>query len=196
MKRILKAVAVISTAVVWFVSAQSVTAATCTPGASLFNGVSGADLTTSTQCEFHLGNDTNQIGSSINPFGFNDWVLSAKSDGPGGDGKLQLSGVTNGGTSGDWTIADFKGYTTVMLTLKSGSRFAAYLIDTAFNSGEWTTANVLTNRHGRAQGLSHLSVYYSASSLTTVPLPAGLPLFAAGLAGLAFLRRRKMKAAA
>lgn len=175
-------------AVLFVFAGKNVQAAPCSYGNTLFNGVSGADLTVSTDCENYAGNDTNTIGISVDPFGITDWVLADKSDG-GGNGMLDLVGVVNGSPSGTWSIPDYMGYTTIMLTLKAGNEFAAYLIDTSFNSGEWTTASVFPTNSGSGRDLSHMSLYYSESSLTVVPLPAALPLFAAGLVGLAFLRR-------
>ncbi|GLQ06292.1 hypothetical protein [Sneathiella chinensis] len=153
--------------------------ATCSFGDTLFDGTSGADLTTSTACEYYEGNDTNQIGLTIDPFGITDWTLAAKSDGPDGDGALTLSGVVDGDTSGSWDVGDFMGYTTVMISMKAGDAFAAYLLDTSFTSGLWTTESVFPNRDGGRE-LSHISLYYSPQ-LTQIPLPAALPLYLAGM---------------
>ena len=99
----------------------------------------------------------------------------------------------NGGDTGTWSIGDFLGHTSVFLTLKAGNQFAAYLLDTAFTSGDWTTAQVFPDGSGAGgKGLSHMSLYYVPK---VVPLPAALPLYGAGLVimGLIGLRRRNKR---
>ncbi|MBL4666484.1 MAG: hypothetical protein JKY04_03840, partial [Sneathiella sp.] len=106
----------------------------CTFGDVLFPDGTAADLTTSTDCEVHLGiNDTEANVAAVDPFGITDWVLSDKIAGGDGDGMLDLSGVVVDIHTGTWSIADYKGYTSVFLTLKASDGFAAYLLNTAFS---------------------------------------------------------------
>ncbi len=161
-----------------------------------------ADLTTSTNCEVFDGdNDTQAIVAANDPFGITDWVLADKSDataqddlnGEGGDHAIILKDVINDVNSGSWSVDSFNGYTDVFLTLKAGNAFVAYLLDTAFLSGDWATSSVFPSGDG-GKDLSHMSLYYSPDSLTAVPLPAALPLYAAGVAILGFLGYRRRKA--
>lgn len=175
-------------------SAAAPTVGTCMAGDILITPAGGnADLTTSIACEYHSGND-NHINDipNIDPFGITDWVLADKSDGPDGDHSMVLSGVVNGGNTGSWSVDSFDGYTDVLLTIKASNGFAAYLLDTNFLSGEWTTYNIFPSGGG-GKGLSHMSLFYSPSSLTAVPLPAAFPLYAAGILVLGWLgfKRRK-----
>jgi len=168
----------------------------CTFGDELYPDGTAADLTTSTDCEVHLGiNDTEANVATVDPFGITDWVRADKIAGGDGDGVLDLSGVVVDVNSGTWSIADFKGYTSIFLTLKASDGFAAYLLDTAFSSGEWTTADLFPSGDG-GKDLSHMSLYYSPGSVTVVPLPAAFPLYGAGLAllGLVAHRRRSKSA--
>jgi hypothetical protein len=170
----------------------NVSATTCSFGATL-GATDFADLTTSTACEVHGGiNDTTANIASLDPFGITDWVLADKSDGPDGDHAITLSGVVNGVNSGTWSVNSFAGYTSVFLTLKAGNNFAAYLLDTAFLNGAWATANIFPSGGG-GKGLSHMSLYYSPTSLTVVPLPAALPLYGAGLLILGFMGYKRRK---
>ncbi|WP_169570088.1 hypothetical protein [Sneathiella limimaris] len=167
----------------------------CGFGPVLITSAGTADLTTSIACEVYDGiNDTQAHVAAEDPFGITDWVLADKSDGLDGDHKIVLKDVVNGGNSGSWSVDSFNGYTDVFLTLKSENAFVAYLIDTSILGGDWTTFSVFPSGGG-GKGLSHMSLYYSASSLTTVPLPAALPLYAAGIAILGFFGYRRRKSA-
>ncbi|MEH6401808.1 MAG: hypothetical protein V7750_00450 [Sneathiella sp.] len=160
----------------------------CQFGASL---AGGADLTTSTACQGFGGNDTNTLDVGDDIFGITDWTLSDKTDGGAGS-PIAFSAGDYTGKSGTWSVASFAGYTDVLITLKAGKNFVAFLLDTAFLGGDWTTdIDILSNKKGKAQGISHLSIYYSPSSLSVVPLPAALPLYGAGIVVLGFLGWRK-----
>ncbi len=155
-----------------------------------------SDVTVSTACEVYDGaNDTTAFIASVDPFGITDWTLADKSDGPDGDHNIILKDVVNDVTSGTWSVDSFNGYSSVMLTMKAGNAFVAYLLDVTNLSGTWTTEGVLVNRQGNGRDLSHMSLYYSPDSLTAVPLPAALPLYAVGLAVLGFFGWRKRKTA-
>jgi len=160
----------------------------CQFGAS---SAAGADLTTSTACQGFSGNDSNSINFGDDIFGITDWTLSDKSD-EAAVGPIAFSIGDYAGTSGKWSVDSFAGYSDVFITLKAGSNFVAFLIDTSLTAGAWTTAiDILSNKDGTAHGISHLSIYYSPSSLSVVPLPAALPLYGAGIVVLGFLGWRK-----
>lgn len=135
--------------------------------------------------------DVTQIGLAY-PGGA--WTLSDKNDeveDPAGAIFFTDAPVNNtqgGGTDGNWTINSFPALTQIVLVLKAGNTFAAFLLDPFATEGTWSTS----------RGLSHASLYYRSCKEgdagcgvpSTVPLPAGGVLLAGGLAALAILRRR------
>jgi hypothetical protein len=175
----------------------------CSFGNTLFNGVSGAGVTTSIDCELYGNTNDNHNNDipDLDPFGIEDWVLSDKKKGDGTDdggaGPILLSYAYNQNSdhAGTWSVDSFHGYTDVFLTLKAGNGFVAYLLDTTQTSGFFTTFAEIPDGSGNAgKELSHMSLFYSPDSLTAVPLPAALPLYAAGVAILGFLGYRRRKA--
>jgi hypothetical protein len=86
-----------------------------------------------------------------------------------------------GTNSGTFQISSAVGaeYTTLVLALKAGNGWAAFLLPDDILSGTWSSS----------KGLSHANLY---GVLSAVPLPPSLPTFAAGLALLGFLGWRKM----
>lgn len=151
-------------------------------------GGSGATLTLSdaTAAACFTGNDTNQIDSFFPLFGMTGWVLSDKNDGPDGDGTIDfVTGPINGAKSGGWTIDTLAGLTKVVITLKAGNGFGAFLLDL-------TTPDPLSGTWASTKGLSHASIYYNGTP-TIVPLPAGALLLITGIAGLGLAARRRNK---
>lgn len=121
------------------------------------------------------------------------WTLAWKSDGPDGDKAITGSGFVNGQKSGVWSISSFPELTQVVIALKAGNNFAAFLLEPFISSGEWELD----------RGLSHASIYYRSCeegdagcgiSTTPIPLPAAGFLLIGALGGLAVLRRRKKAA--
>lgn len=174
----------------------------CSFGSSLFNGTTGAGAVTSLDCELYANTNDNHNNDipDLDPFGIDDWVLADKKKGDGTDdggaGPIALSFLYNQGSdyAGTWSVDSFYGYTDVFLTLKAGNGFAAYLLDTTQTSGSFTTfAEIPDGNSGNGKSLSHMSLFYSPDSLTAVPLPAALPLYAAGVAILGFMGYRKRK---
>jgi hypothetical protein len=165
-------------------------AATCTQGSVNYTLTQGSpDAVQAYQC--YSGNDTNTIDANFSLGGKTGWMLADKTD----DGNAYLDGGFDTFTMSptySWSVLNPLGYDFVMVTLKQGSSFAAFLLDSAADlSGNW-----FTQGPGKSTGgLSHASVYFSGEPAPApVPLPAGAALLPAGLAALAFLRRRRKAA--
>ena len=155
---------------------------TCTTGS---NGSSATlSLSDATDAECFTGNDTNQIDSSFLMFGMTGWILSDKNDGPEGDGVIEFTDApVNLTKSGDWEIDTLAGLDNIVITLKAGNGFGAFLLDLIASdplSGDWSSS----------KNLSHASIYYTGTP-SKVPEPSIIALFALGLLGIGFARRRK-----
>jgi len=150
------------------------------------SGPSGTNfaLANASNAECFTGNDTNQIDTSFSLFGMTGWMLSDKNDGPEGDGVIEFTDApSNGDKSGDWAIDTLAELDNIVITLKAGNGFGAFLLDLTVSdplSGTWLSG----------KGLSHASIYYKGEP-TKVPEPAIISLFALGLLGLGFARRSK-----
>ncbi|WP_299478981.1 VPLPA-CTERM sorting domain-containing protein [uncultured Roseibium sp.] len=141
----------------------------------------------STSAACFSGNDTNQIDGSFPLFGMTGWVLADKNDDTAsGDGTIKfVTGPTNGAKNGTWSIDTLAGLTNVVITLKAGNGFGAFLLDL-------TVPDPLSGIWSSSKGLSHASIYYNGTP-TTVPLPAGAVLLISGLAGIGLLTSRRRK---
>ncbi|MEE9330380.1 MAG: VPLPA-CTERM sorting domain-containing protein [Parvularculaceae bacterium] len=169
--------------------------ASCASGATFYDPgtMTGASLTTSSGCELYAGNDKNDVGpatTDAQPFGITDWTLLWSSD-DGQEAGQPDFGLTGDfvGPDGTWNVASFLGYTQIMIILKAGNEYAAYLIDATSLSGLWTTAGILTNNAGAPRDISHISVYF-AGDPSAVPLPAAFFLFLTGMSVFAGIRKR------
>ncbi|MEL6830954.1 MAG: VPLPA-CTERM sorting domain-containing protein, partial [Pseudomonadota bacterium] len=94
----------------------------------------------------------------------------------------------NGVRSGDWQIDALKGLDHVVITLKAGNGFGAFLLDL-------TGGAPLTGTWAATKDLSHASIYYNGE-VAPIPLPAAAWMFLTGLAGFFGWRRRNRKQAA
>jgi hypothetical protein len=107
-----------------------------------------------------------------------------KNDGPEGDGVIEFIDAPGNGTkSGDWEIDTLAGLDNIAITLKAGNGFGAFLLDL-------TVADPLSGIWASSKNLSHASIYYTGTP-SKVPEPSIMALFALGLFGLGFVRRRK-----
>lgn len=119
-------------------------------------------------------------------FGITDWSLATKNDDGSGDGKLSFTvAPVNDDYSGTWEISNLDNYSSVMMVLKAGRTFGAFLLTAAeFMAGDWATS----------RELSHASVYYGGEPTPApVPLPATALLLLGGLGGMATMRLRKKR---
>jgi len=166
-------------------------AATCSVGSGNGNNATSYTLSEAVGAECFSGNDTNTIVDAFTMFGKTGWVLSEKNDGPDGDGVITFTDApSNGDKSGDWAIDALAGLDHIVITLKAGSGFGAFLLDL-------TTANPLTGTWETGKGLSHASIYYNGvpdTSINPVPLPAAAWMLLAGLGGLVAIARRRAAA--
>lgn len=143
-------------------------------------------LSDAAQSECFSGNDTNQINASFSLFGMTGWVLSDKNDGPNGDGLIKFTTApSNGDKSGTWAIDTLAGLDNVVITLKAGNGFGAFLLDLTAN-------NPLSGTWASGKDLSHASIYYRGEP-TKVPEPGTLALMGLGLLGIGIARRRVQK---
>jgi hypothetical protein len=154
-----------------------------------------SDVTTSTACIIVSGNNENQNVNTIisgGLFGISNWVELASSVGAGSTVGPLTAGA--GTTSGTWSVPSF-GHTDAFLVVKGGNYFAAYLLDTHFTSGTWSTLGLIVG-HKNHPSLSHLALYEGGLIVTnSVPIPTPLPgtvlLFGSVLAGAMIIRNRR-----
>lgn len=144
------------------------------------------------------GNDTNTITPTYSILGETGWILADKSDPEPGDVPdgaigLTIAGVGQTAVDPTWSL-DLNNATfdLIMITLKQGNNFAAFLVDQANAiktlvgfEGTWGT----TGPGMSENALSHASVYYKG--MTPIPLPAAAWLLFGGIGSFGLLRWRK-----
>lgn len=135
-------------------------------------------------------NDTKQVIADLDPFGIKTWMLGDKTDDDDPQGDVYFASFTENAPL-TWSVLNPLGYTSVMITLKQGDSFAAFLLDTAKAlSGTWFTEGPSNSRGD----ISHASVWYAGEkNPAPVPLPAAAVLLPLGVASLALFRRRKSR---
>jgi len=136
------------------------------------------------------GNDKNTVNSTFLMFGMTGWIGSDANNNGFGDGTVEFTSIdapVNGDKFGSWTIDSLAGLSKIVIVLKAGNKFGAFLLDlVALDplSGFWTST----------KGLSHATIYYNGTPVpppSAVPLPAAGWMLLAGLGGIAALRRRR-----
>lgn len=175
-------------------SAASMTSVSCSSG-SVTAGDSSAIA-----CEGSFeGNDTGagdplltalNDGMFANLVGDLQWDLFGKSD--------ENSSFTadNGLTSGTWSVLEaITG--PFVISLKSGTSYSAYLFDgkTPVTSGTFETLGVSVNNKGKAQALSHASLFVAQSNGSTVDVPEPATALALGMFTIGSLGLLKKKRA-
>jgi hypothetical protein len=111
--------------------------------------------------------------------------------------------ITSGGSTGTWSATGLGNWKNAMLVLKAGNAFSAYHIDlnqfTDNIAYAWNTLGTNRNSQGKAQDLSHASLYVAdarESGPSPIPLPAAAWLLLSGIGGLGAMGWRKRRRAA
>lgn len=91
------------------------------------------------------------------------------------------------GSSGTWKTKD----PVIFYSLKAGNEYAMYWLEVPKQEGSFSTENYLTNNHGKALDLSHITFYTNNNVYNETPEPTTLILFGFGLITIASLSRRK-----
>lgn len=145
------------------------------------------------------GNDLGANGivaNDLSMFGLTGWGIGDSTDASAGDGSVIFASApavsTTGGT---WSLQSYSGYDPLMIVLKSGTQYGAFLISELISglSGTWGITQEQCNKKGcreTGKDLSHASVYYNGEP-SQVPLPAAGFLLIGALGGLAALRRKR-----
>ena len=175
--------------------ATSASAATCVVNSVSFTlgGAAGA------QCM--AGNDLGRNGiaeQDLDFFGLTNWIVGVSTDPTAGDGSIEANGTGFSSSSGTWSITSYPSLSPLMIVLKSGQKFGAFLLDDMASalSGTWSISYEWCGKNKCktiGKNLSHASVYYSPVP-SAVPVPAAGLMLLAGLGGLVALRRKRAAA--
>ncbi len=119
----------------------------------------------------------------------NNWELVAKVNEPAtSSGGLTVSYASDL-KSGSYSYSG-SGYSVYAVVLKASAGFSVYMMN-GVTSADWTTANLL-NGGGVVPAISHISLY-GVKGVSTVPVPAALPLGLSGMIALGAVARRRRK---
>jgi hypothetical protein len=156
-----------------------------------------------TDCEGAFsGNDTTALEAKLDGGLFSDivgagvdWTLLGKSD----EANNFLL-AANGSTTGAWSLKQPLSSNTFVVSFKASTSYSAYLFkDYDFSkglTGIFNTIGVSVNGQGKAQGLSHASLYVSnkpkTPPITYVPEPTTLVGLGLVATGMVFTRRRRV----
>jgi len=194
----------LATAAVLVLGATSAQALTCSINDVTFK------LEISTKASCFAGNDSGNGGitdGNQTVFGLNGWLVGDSSDSDAAQtGSVLFDSIPTVETAGGgWSILGYNGFDPLMIVLKAGPQYAAFLITEAISglSGTWaiteekTTCTNATRTNPSVctikttpKNLSHVSVYHQPAPVP-VPVPAAGLLLLGALGGLAALRRRR-----
>ena len=159
------------------------TASVLTPGPNGSPACSGA----------WAGNNVNQEADVLQSI-FDTWGVTASYQGTTDSGMSNgpfsnVDGTANGSVTFNAPLSG-----TFILALKASNQFSLFFFDNAVGIGtiQYNTAGVSVNKKGKAQGLSHASLYVAQP--TSVPEPTTIFLLGSGLLalmGLAWRRREE-----
>ena len=177
--------------------ATSASAATCSVNSVHFT------LTGSTGAQCMAGNDLNYakgiVTNDLEFFDFTGWKIGDSTVAGFGDGFVNfLNEPVANTSSGSWSLASLKNMGSIMIVLKAGHQFGAFLLADAADSlsGTWSVSRDRCDLRRICttidKPLTHASIYYTTPA--PVPVPAAGLMLLGGLGGLAALRRKRKAA--
>lgn len=171
------------------VAAVSLTLAASTSSALTCSSSATFTLDVSNAVACFTGNDSNQVSDpGFEMFGETGWLEADKNDDSATGFPITFTGtgLTNGSKNGTWEInvLDPQAVGSVVVSLKAGNGFGAFLIADDVTSGFWTST----------KSLSHASIFYLPPvTIVPTPLPAGAWLLISAFGGLGLWRRFKTR---
>ena len=167
---------------------------------SIEDYVIGVSSGTNSGCEIGTVNDS--TGTQVNSdtmFDESTWVFDSDTDDLGtplDPDTLQLV-LAGDDKSGDWSIINtaWTTYDSILLTFADGNgtpdSYVGYLL-TIDDGTSGTYTSPFLNANGKVKAIGEISAYvYIGDELSSVPLPAALPMFLASLVGLFWVGRRR-----